>query len=134
MKTYISKYASPLLRGTDNPETPRPWDIQSILEQYSTTRRRLLDVGCGTCFKLIPLNTYFDDIVGLDISESMLRAAEKNIESHGIKNIHLLMADSYKMPLQDNQFDLMTGLLSRWNIQELQRVLSKDGLIIFNKK
>jgi 2-polyprenyl-3-methyl-5-hydroxy-6-metoxy-1,4-benzoquinol methylase len=46
--------------------------------------RRVLDFGCGVGRVLIPLARRFPGAVGLDVAESMLREARKNVEAAGV--------------------------------------------------
>jgi len=52
--------------------------------------KRALDFGCGTGRLVIPLAEIAEHVVGLDISESMLREAQKNCEELSLRNIDLL--------------------------------------------
>lgn len=127
---YESTYDSSLLRGIDDPQTPRPWKLFNEIKKYSSTKKVLLDIGCGTAFKLIPLSPYWQKIIGLDISDSMLSAAKHNIQSKRVKNIQLIKATSEKIPFVHKSINLITSILGRWNIKELARILKSDGVII----
>ena len=129
---YVSEYGSPNLRGRDNPERPRPWNLayKIILHANANQNNKLLDIGCGTSIKLTPLVPYFSEIIALDISESMLHASKKLIDDYHIKNIQLIQGNSFYLPFLDNSFDMVTCMLSNWTIPEIARILKPNGVLI----
>src|SRR3990167_4840640 len=113
---YCSQYDSFLIRGKDDPSFNRPWNLLNEIIKYSSKDKILLDVGCGTAQKIIPLVPYFKKIIAIDISEDMLNAARKNIMH--LRNIELFRSSSEKLPFHDGTFDVITCILSRWNVAE----------------
>ena len=65
---------------------------------------RVLDVGIGTG---LSLETYPTDIkvVGLDISEGMLRKAQQRAGKHGLSGVSLIRANALEMPFAGGSFD-----------------------------
>jgi hypothetical protein len=61
--SYISQYDSAKLRGVDVLSN-RPWNLTDEILKYSAPCSNLLDIGCGTAFKLIPLSPSFNNIIG----------------------------------------------------------------------
>ena len=71
--------------------------------------KRILEIGCGTGVNLIGLAQQFPEatIYGLDISQTMLQVAQRNLEQKGHGDINLICA-SYDQPLNlDAPFDLI---------------------------
>lgn len=62
---YGQKYESNLLRGL---EDTRPWNLLEVIRQYLKKSDTLLDIGCGTAFKLIQLSNNVKKIYGLEPS------------------------------------------------------------------
>lgn len=102
------------------------------------TPRHILEVGCGTGKNLITLGQMFPqaNIIGLDISESMLSVARKNLESM-TQRISLLCS-SYDQSLKLAQsFDLilfsysLTMMNPGWDqaIEQASHDLAEDGII-----
>nr|WP_289230774.1 methyltransferase domain-containing protein [Candidatus Korarchaeum cryptofilum] len=67
------------------------------------------------------------EVIGIDVSEDMIRIARKNAEG---KNVKFLVGDANKMPFEDDSFDLVvsTGSLHHWRnpvnvLNEIYRVL-----------
>lgn len=127
---YIAKYDSELLRGIDDKQAPRPWDLQKRLIELASKDKNLLDIGCGTAFKLIPLVNFFNAIHAIDPSQSMLNAATQNILTHHINNIFLQEGKGENLPFENNSFDVVSCMLSRWEVSEIHRVLKSNGDVI----
>lgn len=125
---YNNSYDCNELRGIDLEE--RPWNLFEKIVEHSGLDKTLLDVGCGTGSKIIPLSPYFKKIVGIDYSDSMLEAANTQIASSGCSNISFQKNDAYQMSFQDKSFDVVTCMLSRWTLPELHRVLADQGILI----
>lgn len=108
--------------------------IQVILKdiQKETKGKKLLDVGCGTGFIVDIAKNIFDEVIGLDITPAMLEQIKP------AKNVKTILAESSKMPFENNLFDSVTScsfLHHLYRIQptlrEIYRVLKKGG-IYFN--
>lgn len=68
--------------------------------------RRVLDFGCGVGRVVIPFAGVAQEVVGLDVSSSMLREAERNCEVYGVTNARLLLSDDALTSL-NGTFDLI---------------------------
>ena len=55
--------------------------------------RRALDFGCGVGRVAIPLARRVEQVVAVDVSDSMLNEANKNCEEAGVRNVTLLKSD-----------------------------------------
>lgn len=85
---------------------------------------RAMDFGCGVGRMLIPLSKIADHVTGADVSESMLKEAEKNCLKHSIKNVELIRSDDNLSALK-GQFDLIHSFIV------FQHIPVKRGLTIF---
>jgi len=68
--------------------------------------RRVLDFGCGVGRVLIPLSRLAEQVVGVDVSPSMLEEARKNCAAQGVDNVRLLGTDD-RLSSLDGRFDLI---------------------------
>lgn len=96
----------------------------------------LLEVGVGTGILLdqYPTNT---EILGIDISDEMLKIAEEKIHSLVNKTIQLKLMDAEQMSIEENTFDcvVMPYILSvtpnpSLLISEVRRVCKPNGTIM----
>jgi len=100
---------------------------------------KILDVATGTADLAIMLSqTSAKQIIGVDISEGMLRVGRKKIEEKKLSDrITLIQADSENLPFEDNYFDAITvayGIRNFENLEkglsEIFRVLQSNGVFV----
>lgn len=91
-----------------------------------------LDLGCGTGWihEVLQTKAYHRHLVGIDISEGMLRFARH-------KQMTVVMGDAENLPFKSNSFDgiLAKGVLHhlqdiRSSVGELYRVLKPGGFVV----
>jgi SAM-dependent methyltransferase len=85
--------------------------------------KRVLDFGCGVGRILIPLAQVTQEVVGLDVSPSMLHEAKRNCAERGITNVQLL-ADDVEL---GDPFDLIHSYIV------FQHIPPDRGKLIFLK-
>jgi SAM-dependent methyltransferase len=61
--------------------------------------KRVLDFGCGVGRLLPPFAAIAEEVVGLDVSTSMLLEAQRNCDERHLKNVRLLGSDDDLTPL-----------------------------------
>lgn len=128
--SYDQNYESNLLRGEQD---VRPWNLLEIIQKHVKKSDILLDIGCGTAFKLIQLARNVKKIYGLEPNEKMRVKAKENISYAKISNITLIDGRAEKLPFQDNYFDIVTCIVAPHNTAEVFRVLKPHGYAILEK-
>jgi SAM-dependent methyltransferase len=88
--------------------------------------RRALDFGCGVGRVAIPLATQVDEVVGLDVSPSMLAEARRNCERYGTGNLRLHRSDDALSAI-DGRFDLVHSTMV------LQHIEVARGRLLFER-
>ncbi len=112
-----------------------------LLRKYSASWRtkKILDVATGTAdFAIEAVKLNPEKIIGIDISEKMLKIGREKISKFNLdEKIELLLADSEKLPFKDNSFDAITvgfGVRNFENLEkglsEMYRVLNKNGTVV----
>ncbi len=125
---YSSKYESPLIHGND---TPRPWNLMNEISSRLDLNKTILDIGCGTAFKLLPLAPKCRYFIGLEPNFSMQKKAVQNASDVCAHNFFLVGGYSQQLPFSDATFDVVTViLLSQYCINEIHRVLRPQGWAI----
>ena len=120
------------------------WSYQSFLEELVKHTRfeanqKILDIATGTSViprKLLEQNIPGIEVVGLDITESMLRQARKKIHQEGHQDrIRLTCGDAMALPYREGSFDVVvSGLASHHMdiplmLSEMRRVLKPGGTL-----
>ena len=86
--------------------------IESVLSGIRThfdlnfKPRRVLDYGCGTGRLVVPLAKVADQVVGADISPTMLEETRRNCQRFNLNNVELVLADDNCTQISGN-FDLI---------------------------
>jgi demethylmenaquinone methyltransferase/2-methoxy-6-polyprenyl-1,4-benzoquinol methylase len=115
------------------------WRKMAVRFLAPSKPKQILDVASGTgdfafeCLSLKP-----DKIVGLDISEEMMRIGREKAKKLNAENIvEFVKGDSEKMPFADNTFDAITVGFGVRNFEHLElglkdmyRVLKTGGKVV----
>lgn len=130
----------------------RVYDLWGVLTE-SRARRRALEladikngekvlevaVGTGLAFYEIVKNNPFGINLGIDISEGMLKKAQKKMNKISLVNYGLIKGSAFKIPIRSEYFDLimnnyMFDLIPYADmvliLSEFKRVLKKDGRLV----
>jgi demethylmenaquinone methyltransferase/2-methoxy-6-polyprenyl-1,4-benzoquinol methylase len=101
--------------------------------------KRVLDIATGTGDLAINIakNTSAKKIIGLDISEGMLKVGKEKVAKENLQNVELILGDSEKIPFSDNSFDAITVAFGIRNfetlekgLKEILRVLKPNGTFV----
>ena len=115
------------------------WSAQEslLVEVNPTSGERLLDVSCGTGLVTIPIAAIIHpsgSVIGIDLSEGMIREAESRIEHKDLDNIQFKHMDAEELKFSENLFDAVIcslGLMYYPNpqkaLREMYRVLKPGG-------
>lgn len=97
---------------------------------------RVLEVGVGTGLTL-PLYPSQCKVIGVDLSESMLKEAEELIQKKKLKNASVKIMNATQLEFPDNSFDGVLGNLfisatsfPRECLLEMKRVCKPGGMIV----
>jgi phosphatidylethanolamine/phosphatidyl-N-methylethanolamine N-methyltransferase len=101
------------------------------------TGGRILEVGVGTGISL-PYYTNANRLVGVDLSEPMLRKAHARVHELGLSHVEgLAVMDAERMAFSDNSFDVIVAQLvvttvpnPEATLDEFLRVLRPGGEIV----
>jgi SAM-dependent methyltransferase len=124
-------------------ERTRPeWDalILHDLAELLSPGSRILDVGCGYGRITVPLALAGHRLSGLDLSETMIRAARAGAEAAAVP-IAFVVGSMTELPYADSSFDAVLCLWSAFHellseseqeqtLREMWRVLAPGGLAI----
>jgi tRNA (uracil-5-)-methyltransferase TRM9 len=133
------------------------WD--AIADSFDTTRQKpwnycldfihslkntdmVADIGCGNGRHLFPCAECCSHVVGVDISQKLLRIVQKKLRNKAIDNVILVHADVVQLPFADDRLDAVLFIASLHNIQgnehrltalkEVARVLKPNGIALIS--
>ncbi len=90
--------------------------------------RRCLDFGCGVGRVAIPLARRSAEVVGVDVSESMLAEARKNCELQGVRNLALVRSDD-RLSALSGEFDFIHSFVVFQHIPRKRGEAIVDALL-----
>ena len=105
--------------------------IGQILARYEQhfgklPRNGALDHGCGVGRLTLPLAGQFGEVVGLDVSPSMIAEAQANAAGYDLRNVQFALADD-QLSEAPGEFDFVNSLRVRQHIRVRRglRILSR---------
>jgi SAM-dependent methyltransferase len=120
---YDRKYDLQSIRSENN-------DFVDFVTPHLQKSDLLVDLGCGTCRKVIKLAPCVKAVDALDRSEAMLAQARKSLTERKIDDVRLYQGDNFNTPFRSGGYDVCTTALSTWSPAEARRLL-KDGGLFF---
>jgi demethylmenaquinone methyltransferase/2-methoxy-6-polyprenyl-1,4-benzoquinol methylase len=103
------------------------WRRRAIKELKSLKPKRMLDIATGTGdFALEALKINPHNIIGVDISEGMLKVGMEKMKSKEVDHIiSLRLGDSENLPFENEVFDAITVGFGVRNFENLEKGLSE---------
>lgn len=112
--------------------------LPDIVDFNGFRGQRLLEVGCGIGTDLVRFARGGARVSGVDLSETAVRLAARNMDLHGHRPGVFALADGAVLPFPDASFDSVYahGVLqyaadARGIVEDVQRVLRPGGLATF---
>lgn len=86
--------------------------LNFLVDNHLDEKDSVLEIGCGTGYYTIYAAQRCDNVTGIDLSEKMIKLADKKLRKKNIKNVALIAADFTKANF-DQTFDkiLCVGVL-----------------------
>jgi len=106
------------------------WFFYKEVKKRCHVNSLLLDIGTGGGERVLKIAKSIHFLVGIDISENMIKAARKNMQEKNIKNAKFFVMDSNNINFPDGFFDIISCRLSIFNCLEVSRLLTKDGIFM----
>jgi SAM-dependent methyltransferase len=137
-RSFYAQLGAEGLAGRTRPEFDR--EIVEALTGMIPVGSRVLDAGCGYGRVALPLARAGYDVIGLDLSKDMIRAAHDAV--HGTETrLGLVVGSFSRLPFAAGRFDAVICLWSAFNelledreqvdaIREMWRVLAGGGIAL----
>jgi len=131
----------------------------SIAKSFDSTRRKtwkecidfindlpkksvVTDIGSGNGRHLIPCAKHCKKVIGLDVSDELLKIVQKKIDENRLNNVELIQSDAVNIPLKNNSVDAVLFIATLHNIskrhrriialKEVNRILKPNGKAIIS--
>ncbi|MCK5821226.1 MAG: bifunctional demethylmenaquinone methyltransferase/2-methoxy-6-polyprenyl-1,4-benzoquinol methylase UbiE [Bacteroidales bacterium] len=103
------------------------WRRKAINSLRSINPKKILDIATGTGdLAIAALKLGPDSVIGVDISEGMIRVGQQKVEAKGLQRvISFQTADSEELPFDDCQFDALTVAFGVRNFENPQKGLAE---------
>jgi 2-polyprenyl-3-methyl-5-hydroxy-6-metoxy-1,4-benzoquinol methylase len=98
------------------------WHVKGVLNSCrhyidpTFAPKRVLDFGCGVGRTLIPFAQVAEQVVGVDVSASMLTEARRNCDERGLTNVSLVGSDDSLSEVK-GVFDLVHSIIVLQHIE-----------------
>ena len=121
---YDERYDLPVIRGKPDKDSN---SASRVLESMLHYEALALDVGCGTCRKLIPIAGACRTYYGIDRNPAMIRKAVTNVTQANVANVHPRLGHAFYLPFDGENLDLVSCMLAPYSLEEFHRVLRPNG-------
>lgn len=118
---YSSTYDSQDIRNST-------YSVMGYIKQYFNEGMICLDIGCGSCRKIIPALDVVKKYYAIDNNSQRIEDAKKLCGA--FSNLILTVCDNYFLPYDKENFDIVTSFMTKYNVPEVWRVLKPNGLFI----
>lgn len=112
--------------------------FDSIAEYHTGKGQLAVDIGCGSGQASYPLTKYFEKVIGTDLSQTMVDAANGRIKAEDQGKIEFKQSPGESLEfLKDNSVDLVTAAQCiHWFdhdkfFKEIDRILKPGGTLAF---
>jgi SAM-dependent methyltransferase len=95
-----------LFLGADSPFAARPSSTLSWIEPLSADMV-VLDVACGAAHASEPLAHAVRQVIGIDLTPTLLRIGAERLREAGVSNVLLQEGDAEALPFVDESFDVV---------------------------
>ena len=106
------------------------WDLTEILKKLSNKDSRILDLGTGGGEKVLRTFPECQEILGTDLSEEMIKTANRNLLASGRKNITFRVMDNLAMNVPDEYFDIVVARHTVTDPKQIMKCLKPGGYLL----
>ena len=112
------------------------WQDEIIANLPDKEHLKILDVGCGPGFFSVILSSLGHDVIGIDLTESMIQKADEIADILDY-DIDFRVMNAQELDFDDEEFDVVISRNLTWTLPDIEkaykewyRVLKKDGVLL----
>lgn len=105
---------------------------KKFLGKKLNSESKVLDVGTGTGFVALLLAELGYEVVGIDISEEMLKVARKKAEKRNLK-VEFKIRNAEKLDFSDEEFDAVISRHLLWTLRDPKACIEEFKRVARNK-
>ena len=95
-------------------------------DKFGKRIQKILDVGAGTGFLSLILAEMGYDVVGIDLSEEMIRRAKEKAAEQGVElKVKFKVGDAEALPFESGVFDAIVNRAVLWTLPEPKKALDE---------
>ena len=106
------------------------WDLYKLLNQYSNSESKILDLGTGGGEKVLKYFPECQEIVATDFSKEMINTANNNLKESERKNIIFRQMDNFNMDTPDDYFDIVVARHTPIDAKQIYKTLKPEGRLL----
>ncbi len=115
----------------ESPDHAQGESLDRMLELVRPKRSwRALDIATGGGHTALALAPHVREVVATDITDEMLRAAERFIRGKGVANVSFGEADAMKLPFDGGSFDLVTCRIAPHHFSDCARFVREAARVL----
>ena len=134
------RLAARQLARYERPPADTPYQLEYAYHLLGDVRgRRVLDYGCGSGANTVQLANRGARVVGLDISEDLIRLAARRMAVNRAGGAPFVVGSAHELPFPDESIDVVFGIAILHHLdlnrvsREVHRVLKPGGRAIFRE-
>ncbi|MBI4039621.1 class I SAM-dependent methyltransferase [Candidatus Daviesbacteria bacterium] len=128
--TKFGNYSTAESHTTKYPTESPEKVFKDLLIKYSGKSKNALDLGCADGRFTLAIAPNFKNLIAIDLSKGMLKAAKSLQEKEAVKNVSFEEIDAFKIPYADDSFDIVYSRRGPTPFDEIYRLLKKGGYFI----
>lgn len=109
-------------------------EMERLLDLYTSSDSKVLDLGCGAGFTLCRLSAKVREIWGIDLEVDLLAAARERVQHRNLNNVTLVQGDTTDPAtvarLPEGHFDFAFSRRGPFLTESLARKLTPDALFV----
>lgn len=106
------------------------WDFYKLVVEKAQANSILLDIGTGGGERVLKISSDFLLVVGVDLSESMIKTANSNLQKSHITNVRFFQMDAKNLDFPNGFFNVVSCRHSNFYSDQVAKVLIDEGIFL----